>query len=68
MEEELLGLIEKVLELMENDECKSYVYTKNRLHIIDKEENIDFEAKLSNNNYYFKDNINNNMYIFVKNT
>lgn len=66
MEEELLGLIEKVLELMENDECKSYVYTKNRLHIIDKEENIDFEAKLSNNNYYFKDNINNNMYIFVK--
>lgn len=66
MEDELLVLIEKVLELMENDECKSYVYSKNKFHIIDAAEDIDFEAKLGNNNYYFKDNINKKFYIFAK--
>lgn len=66
MEEELLKLIENVLELMENDECKSYTFNNNKLHIIDRDENIDFQAKLGNNSYYFRDNINNNTYIFVK--
>lgn len=66
MEDELIEIIEKVIALLEDDNYKVYQYSNNKFHIIDNEQKIDFEAKLCNNSYYFKDNINNLTYIKVK--
>lgn len=63
MEERFIEIIEKIIELIESDKSKAYAYSNNKFHIIDKDNNIDFQAKLCNNNYYFKDNINNLTYI-----
>ena len=52
--EDMMKEIEE--EMLEDEKYDSYVYDNNRFHIIDRYNNIDFEAKLSGNNYYFKDN------------
>ena len=57
MENALLDIIEEIIEMLEEGNYDSYAYDNNRFHIIDRYNNIDFEAKLCNNNYYFKDNI-----------
>lgn len=66
MEDRIVETIEKIIDLIENNNCKAYMYDKNRFHVIDKENNIDFEAKLAFNNYYYKDNINKLTYIKTK--
>lgn len=66
MEDRIVDTIEKIIDLIENNNCKAYMYDKNRFHVIDKENNIDFEAKLAFNNYYYKDNINKLTYIKMK--
>jgi hypothetical protein len=66
MEDGIVETIEKIIDLIENNNCKAYMYDKNRFHVIDKENNIDFEAKLAFNNYYYKDNINKLTYIKTK--
>ena len=66
MEDRMIDTIEKIIDLIENNNCKAYMYDKNRFHVIDKENNIDFEAKLAFNNYYYKDNINKLTYIKTK--
>lgn len=57
MDNALLDIIEEIIEILEDDNYDAYVYNNNKFTFIDKYNNIDFEAKLSNNNYYFKDNI-----------
>ncbi|MBR3673086.1 MAG: hypothetical protein IKN65_02170 [Clostridia bacterium] len=63
MEERIVDTVDTIIKLIENDEFKVYKYDNKKFHIIDKEKNIDFQAKLANNNYYFRDNINNLTYI-----
>ena len=63
MDNALLDIIEEIIEMLEDEKYDSYVYDNNRFHIIDRYNNIDFEAKLSGNNYYFKDNISGMSYI-----
>ena len=67
MEEKIMTLIDKIIEMLEDDDFQSYLYTNNRFHIVDKDEEIDLEAKLYNNNFYFKDNVNKTLYMFSKN-
>ena len=62
----LLDIIEEIIELFEDEKVKSYAYNNGKLHIIDRKNNIDFQAKLSNNSYYFKDNISGMSFIKVK--
>ena len=66
MEDKLMGIIDKIIELLEDDNYKAYKFFCNKLLFIDKEHKINFQAKLANNNYFFKDNINNILYIKVK--
>lgn len=53
----LLDIIDEIMDKLEENNYEAYTYTKKKFHIVDKNENIDFQAKLGNNNYYFKDNI-----------
>lgn len=53
----LLDIIDEIMDKLEENNFDAYTYTKRKFHIVDKNENIDFQAKLGNNNYYFKDNI-----------
>ena len=62
----LLEIIEEIIELFEDEKVKTYAYGNGKFHIIDKKNNIDFQAKLGNNNYYFKDNISGISFIKVK--
>ena len=66
MDNVLLDIIEEIIELIEDEKAETYAYSGNKFNIIDKENNIDFQAKLSNNNYYFKDNISGLSYMKVK--
>jgi len=66
MDNALLDIIEEITEMLEDEKYDSYVYDNNRFHIIDRYNNIDFEAKLGSNSYYFKDNISGLSYIKTK--
>lgn len=66
MEDKFIKIIDEIFELMENEECKSYVYRDDVLYIIDKERGIDFKAKLGNNNFYFKNNNTGEIFIFTQ--
>lgn len=66
MEKEIMNLIDKVIEMLEDDEFQSYFYTNNRFHIVNEDEDIDLEAKIYNNNFYFKDNVNKLLYMYTK--
>lgn len=67
MDNALLDIIEEIIEILEDDNYDAYVYNNNKFTFIDKYNNIDFEAKLSNNNYYFKDNISGISFMKTKN-
>ena len=66
MDNALLDIIEEIIEMLEDEKYDSYVYDNNKFHIIDRYNNIDFEAKLGSNSYYFKDNISGLSYIKTK--
>lgn len=63
IEDRLADIIERIIDLIENNEYTAYKFWENRLLFIDKEQNIDLQAKLGYNNYYIKDNITNSTYI-----
>ena len=70
MNDIFMEVIENIIDKIENDEFKSYLYQeKNKIkifHIIDKEAKIDFEARFTKNGYVIKDNINKIAYISIK--
>lgn len=66
MENALVDIIDEIIDMLEDDKYESYMYEDNKFHIIDKYNNIDFQAKLGNNNYYFKDNISGLSFIKTK--
>ncbi len=66
MEMVFMDEIEAIIEKLEYGSFESFAYKDNLFHIIDKEEQLDFQIKLGKNNYYFKDNINKSVYMFVK--
>ena len=66
MEEIIMNEIDVIIQMLEESEYDAYTFSDNKLHIIDKEEEIDFQAKLANNNYYFKDNIRDFLYMKSK--
>lgn len=66
MEEIIMNEIDVIIQMLEESEYDAYTFSDNKLHIIDKEEKIDFQAKLANNNYYFKDNIRDFLYMKSK--
>ena len=66
MDKAILDIIEEIIELIESENVEAYAYDGQKFHIIDKYNNIDFQAKLSNNNYYFKDNISGLSFTKVK--
>ena len=63
MEEIIMNEIDVIIQMLEESEYDAYTFSDNKLHIIDKEKEIDFQAKLANNNYYFKDNIRDFLYM-----
>lgn len=66
MENRLSSIIDRIIDLIENDEYKAYKFLGNRLLFKDKEQNIDLQAKFGYNNYFIKDNISNSTYIKTK--
>ena len=66
MNNALLDIIDEIMNLIEDEKVETYVYNNNKFTIIDKDNNIDFQARLGNNNYYFKDNISELSFIKVK--
>ncbi len=62
----LLDIIDEIIELLEDERIEAYIYDDKKFQVIDKDNNIDFIAKLSNNNYYFKDNISGMSFMKVK--
>ena len=66
MGEVLIDIIDDVIISLEDGNYDAYAYNKQKFHIIDKENNIDFQARLGFNNYYFKDNISGITFMKVK--
>lgn len=66
MDNEFLDKIDEIIDMLEDNEYKSYLFKDNKFHIIDKEKDIDFTVKLGINNYYYKDNSLGLTYIFSK--
>ena len=66
MELDFIEIIGKIINMLENNEYESFTYQNGKFHFVDKAKKIDIDAKLSNNNFYFKDNINKLNYIFAK--
>lgn len=66
MNKALLDIIDEIIDSLENESFESFVYDNDKFYIVDKYNNIDFQAKLGNNNYYFRDNISGMSFMKVK--
>lgn len=66
MGEVLIDIIDDVIISLEDGNYDAYAYDNQKFHMIDKENNIDFQARLGFNNYYFKNNISGITFMKVK--
>ena len=66
MEAVLIDIMKEIIDLVEEEKMDIYGYKNDKFYIIDRDNNIDFQAKLSPNNYYIKDNISEISIIKVK--
>ncbi len=66
MEQGFKVLIEKILDMLENDECESYYFANNRFHIVDDELELNLEIEVKDNQFCIRDNVSNAVYYFQK--